>query len=204
MRHRSTGVAVAALALLCAAPAHADNYVVRDGVGALQTFASRLIAGVHYPIHLLAGMFAGSPTPISVDGSGNVNVNVVSGGGGSVPTGSAGSPNSAVLTVQGIAGATPQPVVRNSASYTESTVAVTSGTWTAAVAANSSRVKLILGDATGLGCSFSLASGTPASGEGMPFSLAGTPGSYPLDDPTPTNNVQVKCASSGTITVLTQ
>lgn len=33
-----------------------------------------------------------------------------SGGGGSVPTGSAGSPNAAVVTVQGIAGATPIPV----------------------------------------------------------------------------------------------
>lgn len=37
--------------------------------------------------------------------------NIGGGGGGSVPTGSAGSPNASVLMVQGITGGTPQPIV---------------------------------------------------------------------------------------------
>lgn len=43
------------------------------------------------------------------DTSGNLKVNIVAGS-GSVPTGAAGTPSTSVVTVQGIAGATPQPV----------------------------------------------------------------------------------------------
>jgi len=93
-------------------------------------------------------------------------------------------------------------VKRPPTTYAEVTVAVVANTWTLAISANALRIKLILGDATGLGCAYSFVA-SPVSGEGTPFSLSGTPGSYPIDDPTPTNAVYVRCTLSGTITVAT-
>jgi hypothetical protein len=75
-----SGAALAAVAALiaCVAPAHADNYPVRDGAGATQSFCSKLVGGLQYPCHLIYGLFGSTPTPVSVDSSGNVNVNVQS------------------------------------------------------------------------------------------------------------------------------
>jgi hypothetical protein len=63
-------------ALLFAAPAFADNYLVKDGDGVIQTFCSRYVSSTHYPCHLLYGSYSGAPTPLSVDASGNMGVNL--------------------------------------------------------------------------------------------------------------------------------
>jgi hypothetical protein len=78
MRFRHPGAALLAVAalMLCGLPAHADNYVIRDGTGAQQTFCSKVYSDVQIPCHLLYGLFGGAPVPVAVDGSGNLGVNV--------------------------------------------------------------------------------------------------------------------------------
>ena len=78
MRHRLPGAVLAALALACALPASAQNYVVRDGNGAFQTMASKTLGGIQYPIDVMAGLYGGNPTSLSADAFGNLNINVVS------------------------------------------------------------------------------------------------------------------------------
>lgn len=92
MRFRRTGafLAMAAVLSLSCQPAFADNYTVRDGQGALQTFGSKVLGVVQYPIHLLYGLFGSTPTPVNVDGSGNVGVNVQS---APLPTGASTAAN---------------------------------------------------------------------------------------------------------------
>lgn len=93
-----------------------------------------------------------------------------------------------------------EPVARPGATYTEATVAVTAGTWANVAAVSTTRQKLIVGDAVGLGCVWSTNS-APAAGQGFPFSLTGTPGSWVFDDPVVFNAIYVKCSSSGVVTV---
>lgn len=212
MRKRFLVAAGAVCGLLLVTTAAAD-YSVRDGNGALLTKAAKVLNGVQHDITLLFGLNNGQPVPVNVDGSGNVGVNVQN---AQLPTGAAnaanqtavqaapGSSSTTAVAVQGVTGMKPVVTGRTNGSYTESVVAVQAATWTSAIASSSSRAKLILGDAVGLGCVYSFASGTPATGAGVPFSLQGTPGSYPIDDPAPTNAVQVKCTQAGNITVQTQ
>lgn len=92
MRNLRHAAFAAAILLACAAPARADNYTVVDGNGAKQSFGAKLISGVLYPIHMLYGLFNGSPVPVAVDAGGNVGVNCLSGCSGPAqftPTGSA-------------------------------------------------------------------------------------------------------------------
>lgn len=94
MRHRIWSAALAAAALIMAAaqPAHAsDNYPVRDGTGASQTFCSKLVGGLQYPCHLIYGMFGSTPTPVTTDGT-NLNVHVQA---SELPTGAATATNQA-------------------------------------------------------------------------------------------------------------
>jgi hypothetical protein len=86
MRFRLFGGLLAAAALLCAQPALADNYTLKDTSATTITLRSRLIGGITYPVHLLYGMFGGTPTAVTTDASGNLNVNVVSGGAGGSTT----------------------------------------------------------------------------------------------------------------------
>lgn len=116
MRNRFRATVLAAAVLLVGLPALADNYVVRDGTGALITRASKLISGVHYDINLLFGLNGGNPVPVAVDTSGNVGVNVQS---SALPAGAATATNQAAVqaapgsnatsatAVQGVSGMTP-------------------------------------------------------------------------------------------------
>ncbi len=54
----------------------ADNYVAKDGAGALQTFAAKLVTGVFYPLHIMQGLVGGSGAnqALNVDAAGNVSV----------------------------------------------------------------------------------------------------------------------------------
>jgi hypothetical protein len=61
----------AALALLCA-PAFADGIPVKDANGTTVNTASKTVTGVEHPLHVAEGENAGAPTPICVDGSGNL------------------------------------------------------------------------------------------------------------------------------------
>jgi hypothetical protein len=88
---------VATLALLIAPPAFADNYPVKDSSGTTQTFCSKLVGGLQHPCHLLEGLFSGTPTPISVDASGNINVNAVS---SVLPTGATTAANQTSIITQ--------------------------------------------------------------------------------------------------------
>ena len=60
----------------------------------------------------LAAVTSSGTTSLNISGGSGLPTGAVggAGGGGSVPTGAAGTPNAAVVTVQGIAGGTPQPV----------------------------------------------------------------------------------------------
>lgn len=92
MRNRIWCAALAAAALFMAAvqPAQAsDNYPVRDGTGASQTFCSKLVGGLQYPCHLIYGMFGSTPTAVTSDGS-NLNVHVQA---SALPGGAATSDN---------------------------------------------------------------------------------------------------------------
>ena len=79
MNKMRTALALAAsifLALAGTAPARADNYVVRDGLGALQTFCSKLVSTTQYQCPVLYGYAGGAPVAINVDPStGNLIVN---------------------------------------------------------------------------------------------------------------------------------
>jgi hypothetical protein len=88
---------VATLALLIAPPAMADNYPVKDSSGTTQTFCSKLVGGLQHPCHLLEGLFSGTPTPISVDAGGNINVNAVS---SVLPTGASTAANQTSVITQ--------------------------------------------------------------------------------------------------------
>lgn len=66
----------ASLLLTTALPARADNYVVRDGLGALQTFCSKQVSTLQYQCPVLYGYAGGAPVAINVDPStGNLIVN---------------------------------------------------------------------------------------------------------------------------------
>jgi hypothetical protein len=75
MTFRKIGRAlVAALALAClASPAAADNYPVRDGAGASQTFCSKLATAVQHPCHLLEVLFGGVPGQVSAGQAAKAN-----------------------------------------------------------------------------------------------------------------------------------
>lgn len=92
---------------------------------------------------------------------------------------------------------------RQGGAYAEAAFTLTAGTWTQVAAASTARKKIVVGDATGLGCVFSFIT-APSSGEGIPFSLQGTPGSFVIDDPTPTNQIMVRCALGGVVTVISE
>ena len=63
-------VAVASL-VLCASPGQADNYPVKDGTGAMQSFCSKLVSSVQHPCHVNEGVNAGAPVPLATDPAGN-------------------------------------------------------------------------------------------------------------------------------------
>lgn len=90
MKSLRSGIIAAAVLVMAASPALADNYTVIDGNRNLLTFGSKLLAGVNYQIHLLYGLFGSTPTAVNVDGSGNIGVNVIS---SSAPAGSATAGN---------------------------------------------------------------------------------------------------------------
>ena len=95
MRFRNPGaVLAAAVALLaCVLPAHAaDNYPIRDGTGASQTFCSKQVGGVQHPCHLLEGLNGNVPKAVTVDGSGSLSVNV---GSSVLPAGASTAANQA-------------------------------------------------------------------------------------------------------------
>lgn len=94
----------------------------------------------------------------------------------------------------------PLATKNSTASYTETTVAVTGGTWRLLAAASATRKKLIVGDRAGLTCSWSLIA-SPVSNEGFPFSSSGVGGSWVFDDPISVDNIYVVCSSSGTLTL---
>lgn len=49
---------------------------MRDGAGVSQSFCSRTWGALHYPCHLMFGLFGSTPTPVAVDADGNFKVNV--------------------------------------------------------------------------------------------------------------------------------
>ena len=90
-----------------------------------------------------------------------------------------------------------------SVAYTEKTVTVAAGSWTLLSAANPSRRKLVLGDATGLSALWARTDAAPTTaGEGIPFSGASSPGSWVFDTPVPTGAIYGKCATAGVLTVV--
>jgi hypothetical protein len=89
-----------------------EDYIPSGGALALTVGSNTYIAGITSSATTTLNISGGSGLPTGW-GAG--------GGGGSVPTGSAGSPNAAVVTVQGITGGTAQAV-----SWTGQTVGVTS------------------------------------------------------------------------------
>lgn len=75
LRHFGAALLAAALVVASAAPAQAaDNYVVRDGLGAPQTFCSKFISALQYPCHMLYGLFGGAAVPVNVDALGNIGM----------------------------------------------------------------------------------------------------------------------------------
>lgn len=69
---------VAALAIGVAAGRAA--YVVKDGAGATQTFASYVTGFVHWPAHVMGALLSGTPTAATMTGpSGAIDVNPVGG-----------------------------------------------------------------------------------------------------------------------------
>ncbi len=69
-------VAVLSACLIAGQPARADNYQVRDGAGVAQSFCSRTWGALHYPCHLMFGLFGSTPTPVAVDADGNFKVSI--------------------------------------------------------------------------------------------------------------------------------
>lgn len=132
--------ALAAPVLLLAAAAAADNFQVRDGSGAMQTMASKLFGGVHYPIQILAGLFGSTPTPVAVDGGGNLGVNVQS---AALPAGAATATNqiavqaapgaaaTIAMAVQGTTGMTPVSTAGATPAFTTSGVTPVTGSLSA-------------------------------------------------------------------------
>ena len=88
-------------------------------------------------------------------------------------------------------------------SYAERTVTMAAGSWALLSAANPSRRKLILGDATGLSALWARTDTAPTTaGEGIPFSGPSSPGSYVFDTPVPTGAIYGRCATAGVLTVV--
>ena len=82
-----------------------EDYIPSGGALALTVGANTYIAGIT----------SSSTTTLNISGGTGLPTGWgAGGGGGSVPTGSAGSPNAAVVTVQGVAGGTPIPVSASS------------------------------------------------------------------------------------------
>lgn len=90
--------------------------------------------------------------------------------------------------------------VQASATYTETTVAMTGG-WVKVWGGSGSPGKIILSDRAGVGCAWSLNS-SPTANEGVAISGSGAPGSYVFDAPVPTNPVYVQCPSGATLTLV--
>lgn len=68
-------------ALLAASPAMAQtSFVAIDGNKLPIDMAAVFSGGNYHPRHVLEGLFGGAPTALSVDASGNLNVNIISGG----------------------------------------------------------------------------------------------------------------------------
>lgn len=100
-----------------------------------------------------------------------------------------------------VSAGSPLPTTRPSVLYSEATVTMSAGVWSLVSAANASRQKLILGDAAGLGCVWARAASAPTTtGEGVPFSGPGAPGSWVFDDPVPQGAIWGLCAGAGVIT----
>jgi hypothetical protein len=88
----------------------------------------------------------------------------------------------------------------NRAAYTETTVTVGTS-WTLLLAASTTRQRVLIGDAAGVGCWFSF-NASPATNEGFPISDAGTKGVYVIDNPQSTGAIYAKCQGAGTTVTL--
>ena len=90
--------------------------------------------------------------------------------------------------------------------YTETPLALPAAGWTLVSAPPTGpavRQKLILADATGLGCVWARTAAAPTTnGEGVPFSTTTSPGSWPFDDPVPQGAIYARCATAGVVTVV--
>lgn len=75
------------------------------------------------------------------------------------------------------------------------------GGWDAVLASSPARHVAILADAVGVGLLWST-NAAPAAGEGVPFSLAGAPGSYEFKAPTAANALYVKGPAGSVCTVV--
>jgi len=52
-------------------------YIVKDGAGAMQTFASFITGAEHWPAHVMGGLFGGVPTATTMTNTGQLDVNPV-------------------------------------------------------------------------------------------------------------------------------
>jgi hypothetical protein len=132
--------ALTALSLLAAIPAQAD-YVIKDGAGASQTFGSFGLSGVQFPKHVMVDPTTGAAIGVS----GNPLVVGLPAGAATAAKqpalGTGGSPSADVLSVQGVAGGTPQPadtVVRSASTDRGGTITA-GGTAQQFMAANATR-----------------------------------------------------------------
>lgn len=132
--------ALTALSLLVAIPAQAD-YAIKDGNAASQTFGSFSLNGVQFPKHVMVDPTTGAA--IGVSGNPLV-IGLPPGAATSAKQalpGAAGTPSTDVLSVQGVAGGTPQPadtVVRSTSTDRGGTVTA-GGTAQQFMAANTAR-----------------------------------------------------------------
>lgn len=109
MRLRLPGAALAALTLLCApvAASAADNYTVKDSVGATQTIGAKDLAGVKYGQHVCVAVVSGVLVSCNVDSSGNQGVNLQNGASSGLALETGGNLASAKTDLDTIAARTP-------------------------------------------------------------------------------------------------
>lgn len=112
------GVAMAIAIGLTAVPAHAD-YVVRSGdtTPVQLTFKSFIASLIHWPAHVMGGLFSGVPTAVNMTTSGAIDVTPVA-----IPPGASTATNQAATqanpgadaskahAIQGVTGGKPVPV----------------------------------------------------------------------------------------------
>jgi hypothetical protein len=183
-----------------------DIYTLFGGAGGGGSGGSAMsLTGVAVPSYadymgfnvggILTGISSTNPlpvvlqTPLSVYISSSTNIPVTLTSPTVLPTSISSSVNLSVTETQ-----------NSGASYTETTVAVTAGTWISVLASSTTRKRVILGDAAGLGCAYTF-NASPSANEGFPFSLSGSANTYVFDQPAPINQIWVKCSASGTVTV---